>query len=403
MGEAVLSLVDGGVIKKVLVQGTGPTPPNGHIVSIRYTGTLTNGKQFDSSRELEPFTFKIGQGMVIRGWDIAVATMKVGERAELTIAPEYAYGLAGSATIPGNATLLFDMELLACYEEPSESSAEDGEEKVLDGVTKSLVQKGKGWLRPVKRATVICDVTTRVEGAVLSLSTDACYDLTDPLLTDGLVRGIRSMKKGEVAEFKVQPDLAYGDKGDAKLGIGPKRLVEYTVCLKKINNPPEHGEYEVTERVQLLLDIKGKGNALFAAGHFDRAVDMWNESLEVFSEECVKSLSTALAQTVTSNAVACHSNIANVQFKQKDFVGAIESCSNALGLQPDFVKALYRRGESHLALDELERALEDFTNALALAPNDPAIKKSLARVKERLNTEDRHQAKTWAGVFGKDP
>jgi FK506-binding protein 4/5 len=396
-------LANGGVTKEILVEGTGLPPPNGCTVSVHYTGALSNGKQFDSSRDRgTPISFKVGKGAVIRGWDIAMATMKVGERARLTIAPEYGYGLAGSGDkIPGKATLVFDVELLSYHEEHSESENEDGEEKELDGVTKVLVSKGKGWLKANKRATCICDVTTKAGEVVLSTTSDHSYDLSDPLLTDGLVRAIRSMKNGEISNFKVQPDVAYGVQGDLKNGIGPKQEITYAVCLKKIKNPPEHGEYEKPERVRLMTEIKGKGNALFLAGHLERAVDMWNESLEVFSEDCVKSLSPSEATTVNTNAVACHSNIANVQFKQGDFEGAVESCSNALGLQADFVKALYRRGESYLALDNLDLALEDLTIARDLAPNDAVIRKSVAKVKEQLSAQDRLQAKTWAGMFQK--
>jgi FKBP-type peptidyl-prolyl cis-trans isomerase len=104
-----------GVDVEVTQPGDGKTyPKSGQTVVVHYTGTLTNGKKFDSSRDRgKPFKFKIGKGEVIRGWDEGVAKMSVGERAKLTCSPDYGYGARGAGgVIPPNATLIFDVELL---------------------------------------------------------------------------------------------------------------------------------------------------------------------------------------------------------------------------------------------------------------------------------------------------
>jgi len=104
-----------GTLEKVDTKvGTGAEAVNGKKVKVHYTGTLTNGTKFDSSLDSgKPFTFTLGMGEVIRGWDIGVAGMKVGGKRKLTIPYHLAYGEAGSPpTIPPKATLLFDVELL---------------------------------------------------------------------------------------------------------------------------------------------------------------------------------------------------------------------------------------------------------------------------------------------------
>jgi FKBP-type peptidyl-prolyl cis-trans isomerase FkpA len=98
-----------------ITQGTGASPKSGDTVKVHYTGWLTSGAKFDSSVDRdEPFAFVLGEGQVIQGWDQGVATMRVGDKAKLTIPPELGYGASGyPGAIPPNATLIFEVELLS--------------------------------------------------------------------------------------------------------------------------------------------------------------------------------------------------------------------------------------------------------------------------------------------------
>ena len=96
-----------------VVVGTGPSPERGQTAVVHYTGTLTDGTKFDSSRDKgQPYSFALGRGEVIKGWDEGIATMKVGGRRQLVVPPVLGYGPMSRPGIPANSTLLFDVELL---------------------------------------------------------------------------------------------------------------------------------------------------------------------------------------------------------------------------------------------------------------------------------------------------
>ncbi|MBC7808292.1 MAG: FKBP-type peptidyl-prolyl cis-trans isomerase [Akkermansiaceae bacterium] len=113
-GNGKVVKTDSGLQYEDMTIGKGATAEPGKTCFMHYTGTLTDGSKFDSSRDRgQPFDFQLGAGMVIKGWDEGVAGMKVGGRRKLTIPYQIAYGEEGRPpTIPPKATLLFDVELM---------------------------------------------------------------------------------------------------------------------------------------------------------------------------------------------------------------------------------------------------------------------------------------------------
>lgn len=98
---------------EVLREGTGTAAISGDRVSVNYVGTFTNGTKFDSSYDRnQPFPFILGQDGIIKGWNLGVVGMKVGEKRRLTIPADLGYGSNDYGSIPGNSTLIFEVELL---------------------------------------------------------------------------------------------------------------------------------------------------------------------------------------------------------------------------------------------------------------------------------------------------
>jgi FKBP-type peptidyl-prolyl cis-trans isomerase FkpA len=114
MSPPTTSTTPSGLIIEDITLGDGETATTGQSVTVHYTGWLTDGKKFDSSKDRnDPFEFDLGARMVIPGWDEGVQGMKVGGKRKLTIPPQLGYGARGAGgVIPPNATLVFEVELL---------------------------------------------------------------------------------------------------------------------------------------------------------------------------------------------------------------------------------------------------------------------------------------------------
>ncbi|KAI4319298.1 hypothetical protein MLD38_032916 [Melastoma candidum] len=203
-----------GLKKKLLKEGEGwETPENGDEVEVHYTGTLLDGTQFDSSRDRgTPFSFTLGQGQVIKGWDQGIKTMKKGENAIFTIPAELAYGESGSPpTVPPNATLQFDVELLKWTS--VKDICKDG------GIYKRILVAGEKWENPKDLDEVLVNYEARLEdGTVVSMSEGAEFIVEEGLFCPALSEAVKTMKKGEKVLLTVKPQYGFGEKGKPTTG-----------------------------------------------------------------------------------------------------------------------------------------------------------------------------------------
>ena len=226
--DAQWATTESGLMSTVLKQGEGAVAQAGQLVDVHYTGWLeSNGTKFDSSVDKKrPFSFILGQGKVIKGWDEGVALMKVGEKRRLRIAADLGYGEKGAGPIPGGATLIFDVELLAAADliEPPASPPE-----LPDGVEISSTASGLQYavLSEADAATASAsagqNVSVHYTGWVAASGTlfDSSLKRGKPIsfklgtgrVIKGWDEGIAMMKVGEKRRLIIPADLAYGERG----------------------------------------------------------------------------------------------------------------------------------------------------------------------------------------------
>ena len=188
--------------------GTGAEAKTGDEVQVHYTGWLTDGTKFDSSVDRgQPFSFTLGVGMVIRGWDEGVVGMKVGGKRKLTIPAHMGYGARGAGgVIPPNATLVFEVELLGITEVPPEG------ELVIEEVL-----EGKGESAANGRTVRVHYRGCLEDGTVF----DSSYERGDPIefpLGAGMViagweQGLQGLKVGGKRKLTIPYNLGYGAQG----------------------------------------------------------------------------------------------------------------------------------------------------------------------------------------------
>jgi len=272
---------DGGVIKKVLREGSGDLPKNGSKAIVHYVGRfVANGVQFDSSREKQtPFSFRLGSRQVIRGWEIGVATMKVGELAILICQSDYAYGEQGSPPdIPPRADLCFELEILA-FEDPEPQSIE--------------------------------------------------------------------------------------------------------------------------EKIKAALKRKDEGNYFFKEGSYNKAIYLYQVALDYFKRDWT--MSEKERKEVDEVKIICLSNLAASHLKKNDFQKAISTCTTALLIDENNVKALYRRGQAYRLNGDFQQAKADLVRALHIAPSNKEIRDELNLTKSDENEYLQKQKVMFSAIFSNVP
>merc|ERR1712117_1008101 len=357
---------DGDILKQIKREGSDPDckPLKGDKVKVHYVGTLQDGSKFDSSRDRDtPFTFDLGRGMVIKGWDEGVASMCKGELSVFTIASQYAYGETGSPPkIPPAATLIFEVELLG-FEGEDVTKDKDG------GVTKRTFASGDGLDHPNDGAMV--DV--QFKGTMFGDNDKKAFDdrtikfnVGDGLDVDipvGLETGICRMKKGERAEIAVDPKYGFGKNGLKSKGVPADAKLVYDITLKSFERAKEGWQLDGEQKLEQSRLFKEKGTSFFKLGKYEMARKKYDKIVEYLEHE--------------------------ISLKDE---------------KEEERKELLQAGRLNLAMCHLKReewiaARDDFAKCVELDPENAAAKKRMSACAQLIRAQRAKEKKTFANMF----
>uniref|UniRef100_M1AAQ8 peptidylprolyl isomerase n=1 Tax=Solanum tuberosum TaxID=4113 RepID=M1AAQ8_SOLTU len=430
-----------GLRKKILQKGNSwKTPFHGDEIQVHYRVKLQDGEFFDSSYDRgKPFTFKLGQGEVIKGWDEGIATMKKSERAIFTIPPNLAYGEIGSPPlIPPNSTLIFEIELISWNSIRDISG--DG------GILKKIIKEGQGWATPRDVDEVLVKyVASSADGIILSQYDDAVeFSLMEGHLYPAMKKSLKTMRKGEIVELTVKPAYYFGNSSFDGDGIGIlqssnsnliihleliswKSVVDVigdNKVLKKLikagegyDHPNEGSlakviyigklqdgtiferkgsdeepfeyvclEGQLNENLDRAIMTMKKGEEAIVTINSDsmfyeiKLVDFNKASKFIQFDHSFNNDEKCRANTLR---LSCYLNNAACKLKMGEHQEASKLCSKVIEYDPCNVKALFRRAQAYLRINELERAEIDIKKALEVDPNNRDVKMMYKELKNK--------------------
>lgn len=221
-------------------KGKGKKPAMGNRVTVHYTGKLTDGTKFDSSVDRnQPFSFMLGKKQVISGWDEGIGLLNIGDKAVLIIPPQLGYGSQPHGPIPGNSTLIFEVELINAEEIVIKQFDVRGKDTLTtaSGLKYIIVQEGTGPVPAPGKKVNVHYSGYLLNGTMFDSSVERGAPLPFQLgakqVIPGWDEGIGLMKQGGKARLIIPHDLAYGERGFPPV-IPPKSTLVFDVELVSV-------------------------------------------------------------------------------------------------------------------------------------------------------------------------
>lgn len=384
---------DGAIMKVIKKEGRGwEKPGTGDSVEVHYIGILQDGTIFDSSVERgSKFSFTLGRGEVIKGWDIGVASMRRGEVSVFTLAPQFAYGEAGSPpNIPPNSTLTFEIELF-------DWRMEDLTKKKDGGVLKSIKTEGSGYSSPNEGSTVTIHLKFKYGDRLLE-EKDVSFivgEASEANLVEGIDLAVAKMKKGEVSSVIIKRGYAWRDLPPRSYNL-PEDYDQVTaeVTLVDFEKRKESWEMDEDERVKAAEYCKNRGSDFFKQGKYSLALKQYRRTVQHVGPH-----EASAPPEKTAVLLAGYLNLALTYLKLNRPLDAKDNANLALEIEPENVKGLFRRGLSYLSIKEYEKAKADFERVIQLDPGNKAAKVELANTVKAMKDYRERERRLYGNMF----
>lgn len=371
-----------GVLKQVQKEGKENDKPfHGDTVYVHYTGWLTDGSKFDSSRDRgEKFSFKLGEGSVIKGWDEGVKSMNKGECARFIIKPSYGYGNQGSPpSIPGCATLVFDIELF-------EFEGEDLSEVKDKSIVRRTIEKGYAYTTPNDGARVKINIRgTFADGKCFDDREDLEFEIgdsSDKNIIEGLESALTKMKKEEHSMIYIKSSRAWGTEGNELFKIPANTDVIYEVTMKEFEKAKEAWQLNWEEKLKQSELVKNKGTELFKQGKYALAIKKYSKIPEYLEKEVFD------LEKDTENSqklqLAAHLNLAMCNLKLKNYSEALVACKKALELDEKNEKGLFRMAQAYSGMGEYDEAIKNFQLVLECNADNKDASNQILTCKQKI-------------------
>lgn len=320
--------------------------------------------------------------------------MRRGEKAIFTLKPDYAYGAAGSPpTIPPNATLVFEIELF-------DWRMEDLTKKKDGGVLRTILVEGTGFDTPNEGATVSVRLVGK-DGERIFEERDVSFvvgEACEANVIDGIDVAVAKMKKGETSRLVIRKDYAWADLPPRSFELTPGSDVMYEVTLVDFEKRKETWEMDEDEKIAQAEFSKNRGSEFFKSGKYQLALKHYKRVSQLVGPFVA---GDERNEKKDSLLLAAYLNLAMTYLKLKKETPVIENCNLALEIDPNSVKAYFRRGQAKFGLKEYQAALKDFEKVLSLEENNSAAKAEIARTLKAIKEHNQREKQIFSGMFDK--
>ncbi|CAA0827513.1 Peptidyl-prolyl cis-trans isomerase FKBP65 [Striga hermonthica] len=387
---------DGGILKKIIVEGEGwATPSNDDEVLVKYVAKCENGKVISESNEGLEFSLTIGH--LCPAMSRAVKTMRKGEKAEVFV--KLNYGLLhrenGTQTVngafPQYQNLIIHLELVSWRTVVDVN----GDKKIL----KKIMKKGEAFDRPNEGSIVkVVYVGKLEEGTIMEKR--GCdeepfeFVCGEEQVQGGLDKAVTTMRKGEEATVKISYDSLDLSKVG---GLSTSNALFYEIKLIDFTKEKPFWKMDAQERINACQAKKNYGNILFKAGKFLLASKKYDKECDLGMK---KEIDDEKAQA-KSLRLSCYLNEAACKLKLEEYQEVSRLCTTVLDLDPNNVKALFRRSQAYMRTSDLEKAEGDINQALLLDPNNREVKIKCKELKEKQRQYAEHEAKMFSTMISR--